>query len=513
MKAVEIPSNELKTALTGLGKVVSKRSVLPVLQSIKVTRDNLGIVSLQGTDLDSWATYKLNVAQEGDPVEFLVPIESLSKASKTTKDKVALYPEGKEAVIMQTFLGSIPVEQKVESVNPKEWPAVPEIPSQRIHLGETFRNTMKEAWECASEDESRYVLNSVFLDVKDPKAHYLVSTNGRALFSANSFNFDLKESLMIPTRKFLSWNGWWQQGSAQLAIKPGEKAKDPKDPKSVDIPGWLQFSADQWSFITKQIDGEYPNWKQVIPETAPKTIIRIDEKAIPTMLELVARLPGDYEPNYPITLHVTEKKLLLEGMNKGQDKPASVPIEGVTIEGEPIAICLNRHYLAQALRCGLNEIHLIDELSSLLIKSGGKRMIIMPLRPDCVIRSTTPAMNTPPQDQPQPANETTTTPPAEPVNPAAVTVNNQPNERKDTTTMTTTKTTNQETETKPEVTDSPMKAAMQQIDTIKDNLRSVLHQLSEVIGVLKAAEKEKRATEKEIDAFREKLREIQSVRI
>ena len=52
----------------------------------------------------------------------------------------------------------------------------------------------------------------------------------------------------------------------------------------------------------------------------------------------------------------------------------------VAVKGSPVRICLNRHYLARALRFGLNEIHIIDELSPLTFKAGGKKLIVMPIR-------------------------------------------------------------------------------------------------------------------------------------
>ena len=124
----------------------------------------------------------------------------------------------------------------------------------------------------------------------------MVATNGRALYSANSFNFGLAASLMLPTRKFLAWGGWWPEGTVEVALKPAEKAKTPKE---VDQPGWIKLTNTRWDFVTKQIEGEYPNWKQVIPESAARTVVRIAPEAVARVLELLARMPGDYEPNYP----------------------------------------------------------------------------------------------------------------------------------------------------------------------------------------------------------------------
>jgi predicted nucleic acid-binding Zn-ribbon protein len=58
-----------------------------------------------------------------------------------------------------------------------------------------------------------------------------------------------------------------------------------------------------------------------------------------------------------------------------------------------------------------------------------------------------------------------------------------------------------------------VKSLVEQVDQIKDNLRNVIRDLSTIIDTVKAAEKEKRATDKEIEAVRTKLRQIQNVSI
>ncbi len=60
---------------------------------------------------------------------------------------------------------------------------------------------------------------------------------------------------------------------------------------------------------------------------------------------------------------------------------------------------------------------------------------------------------------------------------------------------------------------SAIKSLVDRVDQIKENLRGAIRDLTAVFDMVKAAEKEKRTTEKEIDAIRTKLRQIQSVSI
>jgi DNA polymerase III sliding clamp (beta) subunit (PCNA family) len=482
---IEVPVTELRTALPGLSKIIGRsRSVLPVLQSVRVARNQAGTVTLEATDLDSLATFTLKDKSEGPPTQLLVPFERLQKAVKQTNGKLELSLNGKDELTVRTFWRDTPMEEKVHVPYHDDWPKMPGVEDKGIVLDETFRDTFKEAIECASVDESRQVINSVYLDVEDKKGHYVVSTDGRILFSANSFSFAMKESIAVPTRKFLSWSGWWNEGNALLCVKAPANDKETH---------WIKISADQWTFVTKGIEAKYPKWKECVPTDKPKTRITLPQSAIDGVLEVIARLPGEDLPYHDITLNVAKNTLVLQGRSKESDKPVAVPIVEAQVEGPSIIIAVDRFNLVKALRFGLNQIDLIDELSPLVVRNGGKRMIIMPIRP---------AASAAPKVQPQPPAPTTSTAttPAQPTEPVQLERTTMPRQ-------TTVAPVNGEQQ------ESPLKQLIQQIENIKDTLKGVIGELNTALDVVKKAEKEKRITEKEIETIRGKVRDIQSVSI
>ncbi len=60
---------------------------------------------------------------------------------------------------------------------------------------------------------------------------------------------------------------------------------------------------------------------------------------------------------------------------------------------------------------------------------------------------------------------------------------------------------------------SAVKSLVDHVEQIKENLKTAIRDLTTVIDAVKAAEKEKRTSDKEIDAIRSKLRQIQNVTI
>jgi len=481
---IELPITELRNALAGLGKVIGRRASLPVLQSVRVARDKAGVVTLQGTDLDSCATFTMKERCEGPVAQLLVPFERLQKAVKQTNGKVELLPTEKDQVIIRTFWRDTPIEEKIEVPFNDDWPNVPRLQGESITLDEQFRDAFKQAKECASTDESRYVLNSVYLDVTDKKAHYLVSTNSRVLFSANSFCFDLKNSLIVPSRKFLTWNDWWTEGNATLTVQPATKK----------VGTWLQLVVGPWTFVTKGIDEQYPKWRNIVPQEAVKTTIRIPEQAIDSVLQIIARIPGDDLTNHDLTLNAKQKTLVLQGKGKGQEQAISVPVVEAVVEGKANEVALNRHNFALALQFGFTRIEIVDDETPVAFRDRGRTLFVAPLK------DRPPSPPTPNATTKVQSDSTTTTPPAQPTEPMQQERTTMPRQ-------TTVAPVNGEQQ------ESPLKQLIQQIESIKDTLKSVIGELNTALDVVRKAEKEKRITEKEIETIRGKVRDIQSVSI
>ncbi len=504
-KEIILPVSELKAALPGFSKIIGKRTTLPVLQSVRLTRNDNGIVSIQATDLECFATYTVKEPQSGPAIEVLVALDQLNKTVKGLKSEntIGIVIEGKAKAKLRYAIGGSPVEQSLDTIPLEEWPPAPKVNQPAIPLEAGFGLALKQALQSSSDDPTRYILTGACLDVEDKKFHYVVGTNGRALFSANSFCFDLQKSVIIPDSKFLSWTDLLDEEGCSLSVEPGQEEQPAKNgkPKQDAIAGWVKFVSPRWTFITQEILGKYPNWKQVVPSTdsGKWTQITLSQEAIQQMLQIIPRLPGDYEPNHPIRIRTTAAgQVLLEGQGQGQEQETSIPVQNVTISGKPVEIGLNRQYLLRALHFNLNRIEIEDELTPLIFSQGGKKMVVMPIGPD----RPTPVPRVPAPTVP-PAKETTQS-----------SNNETSNQRTDMSrTATTTIPATAHTATETAASESAIKKVVDQIEKIKDTLKEVVGQFGEVLTILKAAEKEKKATEKEIESIRATLRTIQNVRI
>ncbi len=471
MKTISLSASELKHALLGLSKVVPRISPLPALQSIRVIRDKTGIVCLQATDLDGFVTYQTEQRQPGPELDFLVPFEPLNKEAKSSKERLELIPD-KDQVIIRRHLGGSYIDKSHESLPVNKFPAFPSVTTEGIPFTQELNAAIKQALSCSSTDSSRPALNGACLDTADEKGHYVVATDAKSIFSANSFKFDLSRPLIIPNDKFLLWPGLDHKEGTLSMVPAGEKDNHPS---------WIKFELRPWTYIAKECTGTYPNWKQCVPGEH-LTTVDFSPDTVATILLTLPHLPDNDKSEKPVELKLGKRGCSLLA------KDTNIPLTGITIDGPDQHIKLNRNYLAQALRFGLHHLGLTDNVTPVTFSKEGKRLVVMVLRPDNYQAPADQAPE-PVTPQPSPANET----------PAQTQETEKPmaSETKSTTTAPT-----------PIIED-----VLTRVSTLKDNLKDFLRDLQEIHSLLKQVEKEKKATDKEVETVRAKLREIQSVKI
>jgi DNA polymerase III sliding clamp (beta) subunit (PCNA family) len=367
MNPITLPIAELKPALVGLGKVINPRSTLPVLQHLKVERTADGWIALTSTDLDRFVTVRLEQPSTGPAMTVLIPHDQLVQLTKNCdRNESLLIDTTPDGPVIKFALADNLGESKVKPIPVAEFPVTPRLQVEAIPLPPELRRSIHEAMECVSVDATRYILNGTFIDASNPKANYIVGTDGRHLYSANSFALPLKHSVLIPNNKFLGWKEFNNDGEWQL------KADD----KTV------QLSSRRWRFISKQIDGNYPNWRQTIPNpNDAKTHITLDPAKLETLIKLIHRMPcHDPEKYQTIGLEWNRGQFLLLGKDHDNEPWLRVPVPDVKAEGPEILIFLSRRYIIKALEYGLNTISLMAEISPLRFHSKGRQMIVMPLR-------------------------------------------------------------------------------------------------------------------------------------
>jgi DNA polymerase III sliding clamp (beta) subunit (PCNA family) len=493
MNKINLTVSELKNALPGFTKVINKRTTLPVLGCI-LFQSKQGQLQLTATNLDDHVSRTIETNGEFNAA---IPYEALNKIVKgcAVTSLLTIEASKDEVRVAYPFAGTTMTE-RIPCLPVTEFPSIPPCDWQdSVTVGEDFKKAIVEALDSASTDESRFILNSAYVDVSDPKAHYIVATNGSELYSANSFQLGFKDSLIVPNRKFLIWKGFIEDGDWNIALSCPDLKKT--------NPGWIKVTSAQWTLITKQIDGSYPHWRAPIPHPQEaKAKVSFTPEAGEFVINAAPRLPGASHRYEPVAIKTDGNAVFLAG--KDQSNEAVIPIVGATAEGENTVIGLNRQLLIKAMKLGLNtaEIHPASGAMPIAVfNHDGKRLVIAGLRPDVAEAVTS---NHQPQPAPQPRSS------------EARQDETQPEEKHEMKSTNRIEATEATTSTSSSADTSAASAFVQvkdQLEKVRDRLKEVVSDLNDGIKLLSQAQKEKKATEREIESIRETLRGLQQVRI
>jgi hypothetical protein len=115
-------------------------------------------------------------------------------------------------------------------------------------------------------------------------------------------------------------------------VEPGEEAQAAKDgkPAKESKPGYVKVESPRGSLVTKEIEGQFPNWRQVVPTTDDKsTQVVLSEEAVKQLIQVIPNLPGADLLDATIRLRV-DRYLVVEGQGKDDEKKTSIPIQAVT---------------------------------------------------------------------------------------------------------------------------------------------------------------------------------------
>jgi DNA polymerase III sliding clamp (beta) subunit (PCNA family) len=469
MQPIALPIAELKAALLGIGKVINPKATLPALLCVKVERTQDGWIALTGSDLDRFVTLRLEHPAEGPPLAVLIPYDQLLQLSKNCgKEERLLIENTPQGPTIRFALANSLGASKVKLVPLELFPQVPRIKTESVPLPPSVRESLHQALECSSSDQTRYILNGVFIDASNPKAFNVVGTDGKHLYSANSFTLPIRQSVLIPAHKFLGWKEFNCDGEWQM------KADNEH----------IQLSSRRWRFISRQIQGKYPDWRITLPDQREaKTRITLDPTKLEPLIKLIQRMPCHDPDRYQtIGLEWSQGQFLLLGKDSDNEPWTRVPVSDVKAEGPEVTIYLSRRFLIKALGFGLNTISLINDMSPLRFHTPAKQMIVMPLR----MTNPNPPVNMPPP-RPVPSPPT----PPKPMINAPTPETPPPSDGQKT----------------------PMEEAIDMTLLIRDKLNEGFNLLRDLSVKLKVINRDQKASAREMQSVRSTLRSLQGMKI
>lgn len=245
------------TLLEGIQVVssgVSSRTTLPILHNF-LLETYQGKLKLVRTDMEM-ATVHFISAEIEEEGSLTVPLKEFSDIIKTLSDEKEITLQSDENNKMHIKSGKS--KFWVIGTPKSEYPAIPEIErSGKIELDPLLLQQMIEKTVfSASTTETRYILNGLLWNNSKDGFEIVATDGGRlAVASQKPLENSSEFKVIIPT-KILT------EVCRFISIAKPEK----EDKLEVNVAAnQVSFMMKETTFISRVIDGNFPNYKQVIP--------------------------------------------------------------------------------------------------------------------------------------------------------------------------------------------------------------------------------------------------------
>jgi DNA polymerase-3 subunit beta len=242
--------------------------------------------------------------------------------------------------------------------------------------GATLRDMIRKTLYSVGENDARYVLNGLYLHMSQAKQGLtirMVGTDGHRLSMIDRVinAKHREESIIIPKKAMLELR--------RLLEEDAGKTQPPA------LLGFSKnhalFKRDGLVMVSKLIDGNYPNYLQVVPAGSTKKVV-LSKDALMHAVKRVSILSKEKTNAVKVQL---EKSRLVLSTNNPEVGEASEEL-AVDYAGEAITIGFNSRYLMDVLMAMDKEtiaLELNDALSPCLITEEGDlhyKCVVMPMR-------------------------------------------------------------------------------------------------------------------------------------
>src|SRR5471032_3064921 len=363
-----ITKEQILAGLQAVQNVVSTRTTLPILSNV-LLRAEKDRVEFTATDLDVTVacSVEAKVSKSGATT---VPVKKLfGIVRELNGNEIDL--EVDEKNICSVRCGSS--FYKIHGLNADEFPPMPKFKDdKKVTLTqETVKAMMRKTSFAVSTDESRYVLNGIFISLKDHKMT-MVATDGRRLALVDE-EVDISEKsageFIVPAKAVTELNRLMQE-KGEVEIKFGENQASfaLKDDKGFSV-----------LLVTKLIEGNYPNYRQVIPAEAKERIPLVREELVQA-LRRAEIMTSEKANSVKLTFGKNNLAITANSPEVGEARETLA----VNYKGKEMAIAFNPRYLIDALNALTEDevfFDLIDELSPGVLKINGPSLYgVMPMR-------------------------------------------------------------------------------------------------------------------------------------
>lgn len=352
--------------LEGLQKVqhvVSNKTTLPILSNVLLVAKD-GRLQFTTTDLDVGITGSVEATVEKDGSTTLPARKLVSIVRELPASEVEVSVDAKNHASIRCG----PSFFKIIGLGEGEFPPLPDfVGAKEFRIAQAvLRDGLRKTSYAISTDETRYVLNGIYTSFREGKLT-LVATDGRRLAMVDTdleFPASHETDVIVPTKAVSELQRLLGE-SGEVVVKLSESQ--------------ISFTIGDSLLCSKLIEGNYPNYRQVIPGDSNERVV-ISREALLETVRRVSLLSSDKSNSVKLVFSENRIEVTANSPDVGEAQESM----DVAYQGKPMQIAFNPEFLQAPLRnLDVETVYLdlIDEMSPGVLRIEGTFLyVLMPMR-------------------------------------------------------------------------------------------------------------------------------------
>jgi len=363
-----VTKDQLINGLQAVQNVVSTRSTLPVLSNI-LLRAAENRLELTATDLDVSVTCNVE-AVVARPGSFTIPAKRFfGIVRELTGSEIELDVDDRNFCSINCGASYF----KMMGLPAEEFPNLQAFTekSRLLLPQDKVRTMLRRTAFAVSTDETRYVLNGIYFSVRDHKMT-MVATDGRRLALADE-DVDIPAEtaleFIVPNKALVELGRLLQtKGEVELCCGENQVSFQLRDERGFSV-----------LLTSKLVEGNYPNYRQVIPSEAAERVTLVREEFLQA-LRRAEIMTSDKSNSVKLTFTRNNLAITANTPDIGEARESIA----INYKGRDVSIAFNPIYLMDPLKAVETDevfFDLTDELSPGVVKINGPFLyVIMPMR-------------------------------------------------------------------------------------------------------------------------------------
>src|SRR3989338_215344 len=323
---ITVNQKNLKKALNLVEKVVSKNASLPILNNILIKTEN-GRLKVSATNLEIGVNYIIGAKIE-EVGQIAVPARIISDfIGNIADDKVSLTTKNNILSI-----NSDRYKTQILGFDAKDFPIIPKIKSKTLAIIPTklLKNSLMTVLDSVAVSETRPELAGVYINFNDNKIVFAATDSFRLTEKSVDFKNTQKQFFIVPRNTVVELIRIAGEIEGDLSFNTSDNQ--------------ISFFNDDFEIVSRIVDGNYPDYKKVIPEKCVSRVLVNKNE-----LDKNIRIAGLFSTNISdIKINCSEGKIAI--LAKNSDKGEIETLVEASLKNQPFEVSLNFHYLLDGLK-------------------------------------------------------------------------------------------------------------------------------------------------------------------